>query len=244
MRIRAVLFDLDNTLAHRRHSIGAYAKVLVRHYANHLGTNDLPQVADLIAAQDKGGYLPADSPHPNIRTAVATALVERLQWRDHVEVSELAAHWVEHFPAQTVEMPGARILIEALRERGIPVPIISNGTQRSRERTVASLPFARHVSLLVSAEAAGWRKPNPRIFLQAAQLLMLDPGECMYVGDHPLNDVKGAESAGMKAVWLSGFHPWPQSEAAPVFSVDALGDILPLLDRDDCGSRFIGSAPC
>lgn len=243
MHIRAVLFDLDNTLAHRRRSIGAYAEVLVRHYANHLGTNDLAHVADLIAAQDNGGYLPTDSPHPNIRTAVATTLGERLQWRLPVDVSELAAHWVEHFPAQTVEMPGARLLIEALLERGITVAIISNGTQRSRERTVACLPFAEHVSLLVSSEAAGWRKPDPRIFLHAARLLELDPAECMYVGDHPINDVKGAESAGMKAVWLSGFHPWPNSEAAPLSSVCALVDILPLLDQANHTGNCASAGP-
>lgn len=60
----------------------------------------------------------------------------------------------------------------------------------------------------------------------------------MYVGDHPINDVKGAESAGMKAVWLSGFHPWPQSEAPPVSTVDALEDVLPLLDQANIGGRF------
>ncbi|UZJ58086.1 HAD family hydrolase [Pseudomonas sp. KU26590] len=243
MQIRAVLFDLDNTLVHRRQSIEAYAEVFVREYASHLGTHDFALIADLIAAQDNGGYLPTDSPYPNIRTAVATALGERLQWRLSVDVPELAAHWVEHFPAQTIEMPGAGILIEALLEQDITVAIISNGTQRSRQRTVARLPFAQHVKQLVSSEATGWRKPDPRIFLKAAQLLKLDPGECMYVGDHPINDIKGAESAGMKAVWLSGFHPWPHSETAPVFSVDALGDVLPLLDRTNSGGKFTSAGP-
>lgn len=235
MQIRAVLFDLDNTLVHRRQSIDAYAKVFVREYASHLSTHDFALIADLIAAQDNGGYLPTDSPYPNIRTAVATALGERLQWQLPVDVSEVAAHWVEHFPAQTVEMPGARLLIDALLKRGITVAIISNGAQRSRERTVARLPFAHHVTQLVSSQAAGWRKPDPRIFLHAAQLLKLDPGECMYVGDHPINDVRGAESAGMKAVWLMGFHQWPLPDTAPVSSVDALGDVLPLLDQAQRG---------
>lgn len=243
MHIRAVLFDLDNTLVHRRQSIDAYAEVFVREYASHLGSHDLALIADLIAAQDNGGYLSADSPHPTIRMAVASALVERLQWRLPVDVAELAAHWVELFPAQTVEMPGARTLIDTLLGHGITVGIISNGSERSRERTVARLPFARHVTHLVSSEAAGCRKPDPRIFLQAAQLLGLDAGECMYVGDHPINDVKGAESAGMKAVWLSGFHPWPQSEAAPVTTVDALVDVLPLLEQANSGGRFTRADP-
>lgn len=243
MPIQAVLFDLDNTLVHRRQSIDAYAGVFVRGYASDLRTHDFTFIADLIAAQDNGGYLPSDSPYPSIRTAVATALNEHLQWRRPADVSELAAHWVEHFPAQTVEMPGARLLIKALLERGVTVAIISNGTQRSRERTVARLPFAQRVKHLVSSEATGWRKPDPRIFLKAAELLKLDPGQCMYVGDHPINDIKGAESAGMKAVWLRGFHLWPHSEAAPVASVDTLGDVLPLLDRTNSAVKFTPAGP-
>lgn len=226
---KAVLFDLDNTLVHRRHSIDAYADVFVRHYASHLNIDDPALVAELIASQDNGGYLPADSPHPNIRTAVATALRELLPWRNAVDDAEMAAHWLEHFPAQTVEMPGAHTLIKALLERRITIAIISNGTQRSRERTLACLPFAQQVTLLVSSEAAGWRKPDPDIFLHTAHALRVDPDQCIYVGDHPINDVRGAASAGMTPVWLSGFHPWPQDEPPPAFRVDNLAQLLSLL---------------
>jgi putative hydrolase of the HAD superfamily len=232
MQPKAVLFDLDNTLVHRRRSIDAYADVFVRHYASHLNIDDPALVAELIASQDNGGYLPADSPHPNIRTAVASGLSELLHWRHPVNEAELAAHWVEHFPARTVEMPGAHTLIKALLERRITIAIISNGTQRSRERTLACLPFAQHVTLLVSSEAAGWRKPDPGIFLHAAQALGVEPGQCIYVGDHPINDVRGAASAGMTPVWLSGFHPWPQDEPHPAFRVDNLLDVLPLFGRN------------
>jgi putative hydrolase of the HAD superfamily len=42
----------------------------------------------------------------------------------------------------------------------------------------------------------GWRKPNPRIFLEAARQLNLTPGECAYVGDTVSRDVVGARRAG------------------------------------------------
>lgn len=230
MHPQAIFFDLDNTLTHRLQSIESYAGLFAKHYAAQLAVNGQAFIAEVIADQDNGGYLPADSDHANIRTAVASALCKRLQWRTPVPASELAEHWVEHFPTQAVEMPGANRLIETLVARGIKVAIISNGAWQSRKETLAHLPFRQHVSLLVSSESAGCRKPDPRIFLHAAQLLDVEPKQCLYVGDHPINDIKGAAAAGMSPVWLSGFHLWSEHEPPPPSSVEKLWDILSLLD--------------
>lgn len=168
MQPHVVFFDLDNTLTHRLRSIEAYAGLFARHFATHLGLNAQPLIAQVIADQDNGGYLPPDSAHPNIRTAVAVFLHDRLRWRTPVPVAELADHWFEHFPTQSLEMPGASLLIESLVARGVKVAIISNGARQSREATLAYLPFKYHVALLISSESAGYRKPDPRIFLHAA----------------------------------------------------------------------------
>lgn len=229
MQPHVVFFDLDNTLTHRLHSIEAYAGLFARHFATHLGLNARPLIAQVIADQDNGGYLPPDSIHPNIRTAVAVSLRDRLQWRTPVPVAELADHWFEHFPTQSVEMPGASHLIESLVARRIKVAIISNGARQSREATLAHLPFKRHVSVLISSESAGCRKPDPSIFLHAARTLRTAPGQCLYVGDHPINDVRGATAAGMSVVWLSGFHIWPEDEPPPLKQVGRLSRILSLL---------------
>lgn len=229
MHPQAVFFDLDNTLTHRLRSIESYASLFARHYAAQLGRNVQALIAQVIAEQDNGGYLPADSVYGNIRTAVASALRDRLQWRTPVPMAELAHHWLEHFPTQAVEMPGANSLIKTLVARGVKVAIISNGARQSREATLAHLSFNQHVSLLLSSESAGCHKPDPRIFLQAAQTLELDPQQCLYVGDHPINDIKGATAAGMSAVWLSGFHAWPEDEPPAAVRVERLSEILTLL---------------
>jgi putative hydrolase of the HAD superfamily len=233
MQPHVVFFDLDNTLTHRLRSIEAYSGLFASHFATHLGVNAQSLIAQVIADQDNGGYLPPDSVQPNIRTAVAVSLHERLRWRTPVPVAELADHWFEHFPTQSVEMPGASHLIESLVARGMKVAIISNGARQSREATLAHLPFKHHVSALISSESAGCRKPDPAIFLHAAQALGMAPEQCLYVGDHPINDVSGAMAAGMSAVWLSGFHVWPEDEPPPAVCVEKLLDILPTMHMQD-----------
>lgn len=44
-------------------------------------------------------------------------------------------------------------------------------------------------------------KPHPEIFERALQRLDVKAEECLYVGDHPENDVLGSEQVGILGVW-------------------------------------------
>jgi putative hydrolase of the HAD superfamily len=117
-------------------------------------------------------------------------------------------------------MDGAAALVSALAARHIVIGVVSNGADKSRVDTVAQLSFRRHIATVLSSERAGMRKPDSRLFAAAATELGFAHNECVFVGDHPLNDIAGALAAGMFAIWLNGFHPWPtdMAEAVPVAS--------------------------
>jgi FMN phosphatase YigB (HAD superfamily) len=48
----------------------------------------------------------------------------------------------------------------------------------------------------------GWRKPHKRIFEDALERLQVEAGEAIYVGDSPLEDIKGAEAADIRTVFV------------------------------------------
>lgn len=52
------------------------------------------------------------------------------------------------------------------------------------------------------SDEIGYGKPDPRIFLMAAEMLGLKPSSILHVGDNLENDVRGAQSAGMKTTIL------------------------------------------
>jgi len=56
-------------------------------------------------------------------------------------------------------------------------------------------------SILVSEEA-GWRKPHIKIFEETLKRLGTSAQEAVYVGDSPLEDIKGARDAGMKTIFV------------------------------------------
>lgn len=57
-------------------------------------------------------------------------------------------------------------------------------------------------AVLVSDEN-GWRKPHSRIFQDALGKLRANAEEAVFIGDSPLEDIKGARAAGMKTVFVS-----------------------------------------
>ena len=103
-------------------------------------------------------------------------------------------------------MSGALETLTRLTERGFHLGIISNGSLDSREKTVAATPFSNFIQQLVSSGQFGQKKPHPEIFLSTLEAAGFKPSQCLYVGDHPVNDIQGALSAGLHAVWLKGFH--------------------------------------
>ena len=228
MSPQAILFDLDNTLAHRDLSIASYAVRFAQDFGMRLVDADAGAIAALIVERDNGGYGVVGSPFATLREDIAAALAARLRWREPAAPAQLLDHWIAFFPLHAVEMPGASALLDHVAAMGIAIGIVSNGAESSRRELVQRLGFDRRIRTLVSSERAGARKPDGRIFELAARELDVPADRCWFVGDHPVNDIQGARDAGMRAVWLSGFHPWPD-DAVATTTIAALSDLAPML---------------
>jgi len=56
------------------------------------------------------------------------------------------------------------------------------------------------------------------------------PDECVYVGDHPRNDIEGAGKSGMRTVWIKVNQPWiPELTVRPHHKIERLPELLALL---------------
>ncbi|CAG9297931.1 HAD family hydrolase [Celerinatantimonas diazotrophica] len=204
--IKAIYFDLDNTLVDRIASIERFARTFVAHYSDYLVSVSWHKVASLIQQVDNGGYLAKGSKYKKIYEAIGCELRSSLLWSKEISSSEITTYWREQFPKSTVEMPGANRLLNWLFDNGYYIGIISNGSKLSRENTLKSTSFNGLISNLVSSEEFGVKKPNPDIFIKTANKAGFSPQECVYVGDHPVIDSQGALDAGMYSVLLTGFN--------------------------------------
>ncbi|WP_161599261.1 HAD family hydrolase [Reinekea blandensis] len=222
--IKAVLFDLDNTLTHRAQSIERYVARFLQDFQSRLKTVDPKSLFALISATDNGGYGRAGNPHPSIKASIAHRLHRELAWRSPPSEAALLDHWFHSFPTCAVLMPGALEILTELRKQNLPVAILSNGNDLSRQATVDALGLREFCVDVFSSDRLRLKKPDPATFRHVAEVLGIAPEACLMVGDHPTVDVCGAQSAGLSAVWLRGFHNWPEIHPMPI-SIDTLSQL-------------------
>lgn len=228
MTIRAVLFDLDNTLTHRDQSIAAYSRHLADHYQHQLQHDERNLIQSIIRRIDHGGYPKKEYlTHPSIAASVAYALQQELSWNSLPDLDELSQFWFQQFGLSAVAMPGAKSLLIELKQRGYKLAVISNGGHATRLNILQGLGFSHYFDAIVSSGLLGISKPNPEIFLHTSHQLGISAQHCLYVGDHPINDIQGATDAGMTAIWLEGFHD--AGEHRPINRIQNLAEIKQFL---------------
>jgi putative hydrolase of the HAD superfamily len=69
--------------------------------------------------------------------------------------------------------------------------------------SLSKLGINQFFSAIVVSDEKGWRKPHENIFQEALRRLRVTAKEAVFIGDSPLEDIKGAKALGMKTVFVS-----------------------------------------
>ncbi len=225
-KIRAVAFDLDNTLWEVGPVIARAEVLLVEWLEEHCPR--IPQrvsLADMRAAREQ---LAAEEPHKaHDFTYLRIAALAR-HARDCGYDEEIAHRAFEvFFAARNAIEPFAdvRPALERLRSR-YRLASLTNGNA-----DLHRIGIAAWFDVSLSSRDVGVAKPHSRIFQELAARLQLSPHEILYVGDEPDLDVTGPKAIGMKTAWMNrSGGAWPLQLAAADLAVadcaelaDALG---------------------
>lgn len=92
-------------------------------------------------------------------------------------------------------------VLTELRQNGLRLAVISNWDSRLPV-ILQGLGLDRHFEVTLVSALEGVEKPSPAIFERAVELLGVAREACLHVGDSPLDDYRGAESAGVMALLL------------------------------------------
>jgi putative hydrolase of the HAD superfamily len=129
-----------------------------------------------------------------------------------VDDAPIETLWEIYFAARnSVELyPDSLPALERITARW-PLASLTNGNA-DLQRIGIHAHFAHHVC----ARDSGVAKPDPRIFLTAAERLGVAPGQILHVGDDPAMDMAGARDAGLRTAWINreGL-PWPTGLGQP-----------------------------
>jgi len=147
---------------------------------------------------------------------------------------------LREYPSEVT--PEAKGLVRALNGEQFPVVVVSN-TSRSGRAWKSFLETAGGFRLgtVLTSTDIGVRKPDPRIFKEAARWLGLPPREVLHVGDRWTADVEGARGAGMGAALYRGLWPRYWDPAERDGDAPAGKHSTPVLDDLSEVRRILGS---
>ncbi len=118
---------------------------------------------------------------------------------------EKERRYQQEFLPNLALLPGLQEFLEKAYQLGIPMGIGSAAIPFNIDFVLDNLNIRHYFSAIVSADDVILSKPNPETFLKVAQLLNVEPTECLVFEDVP-KGVDAAENAGMKAVVITTTH--------------------------------------
>jgi putative hydrolase of the HAD superfamily len=174
--LKAVLFDLDNTLVDRD---DAFRRCVEEHFTG------VDVRAKLISLDRKG-----QGDRETLLNAWKRSGGNGLSLAG---LGELIAERLS--PDET--------LLEAIRSlaQNLAIGIVTNGGSQAQRRKMRAAGLDRVVpsqQVWISAEV-NLAKPDPEMFLLASRSLRVRPEECLFIGDYEPHDREGASAAGMRS---------------------------------------------
>lgn len=199
--IKAVLFDFDETLQDRTAAFEKYMDTFLKEFCPDIDEKEKEKRKEEMRVTGKGGYVNREEWY--------ASLVKSWGWTDAPSSKVLANHYDTKFGDHNVIFPNSVLLLKELKRRGYITGVITNGPSILQNHKMDTSGLRPYCDIVVVSGDVGVHKPDPALFEYTADKLGLPTEECLYVGDHPVNDIQGALSAGMKAVrmnwgWFKG----------------------------------------
>jgi putative hydrolase of the HAD superfamily len=231
-RVRAIFFDLDDTLLETHTAHREAVRLSCRRAAEvHTGwtgeqlVEAFTQAYRLLERQMEAGELHFSS----------QILFRTRTWEETLRSCGLPTDLGEELARVYLEerrkryrlyddVPGA---LPALAEE-YRLVLVTNGLGDLQREKIEAVGLDRWIPrIVISGEVGSW-KPDPGIFHRALEAAEVEPGEAVMVGDALERDVLGAQGLGIRTVWVRRYeHLEPHSEIHP----DAeLPDITRLAD--------------
>lgn len=196
--LKAIFFDLDNTLLDRNAAWEQYLSAWLHKH----GIANIEDELAILLQRDNWGY--------SSREDFGTFMMQRYGIADDPKtyITELVDTVVGMFGTISAEMAA---MVAACRQH-YTVGIITNGDTRIQTRKIDNCGIREYFAAdeIIISQSVGFGKPSKAIFDIAISPYGLHPEQCLYVGDHPINDIFGAAGAGWHTCWVSGARTFPE----------------------------------
>lgn len=212
-----IIFDMDGVLVNSEPVwMAVEQEIYLKYYGVHLTSSDFKdsagiRVDKLLATHHQRYSLP----------------MEDVPQRAIDVVSEVGRR-IELSP---IPMPGVFELLNTIKQYGLPMVVASSSPKQQIARVLDALNISDYFAHQVSAEGLINGKPNPAVFMLAAEKLGLSSEQCIVIED-AINGMVAAKAAEMKVIVM----PAPEQREDPRFTladaqVSGLNDVWEKIQR-------------
>jgi putative hydrolase of the HAD superfamily len=192
--IRAIVFDLDNTLV----DFMSMKKLAVKAAIDAMIDAGLPLDRDdaereIFAIYDREGI--------EYQRVLDDLLETRMGAVDHKILAAGIVAYRRAREAALVLYPHVTVTLMTLIKRGLKLGVVSDAPRREAWLRLCYLNLHHMFDVVVTYEDTGERKPSPAPFRLVLERLGVEPAEALMVGDWPERDVVGAMQLGMRTAF-------------------------------------------
>ena len=229
--IKAIIFDLDNTLV------------------DFMKMKDDAVTAALKAMIDAGLKMDLTEAHEKIYKIYKEEGIEFQEVFDHfleeccdtIDHKILAAGIVAYRKAREAALvlyPHVNYTLFGLMKRGLKLAVLSDAPRRQAWLRLCYLNLHHIFDVVVTFEDTGKRKPEPEPFQKVLELLDVEPGKALMVGDWPERDMTGAFQIGIRTAYArygDTYTRYDQEEPLDVqnadYKIDSISELLDIVDE-------------
>ncbi|MBI1798794.1 MAG: HAD-IA family hydrolase [Candidatus Eisenbacteria bacterium] len=222
--IRAIVFDLDNTLVDFMRMKGDAVNAAIEGMVD--AGLSLPRelVRERIDAiyQERGLEF----------QQVFDVMLEREfgQIDPRILASGILAYRRARASALTLYPHTQMTLLELVR-RGIRLGVVSDAPRMQVWLRVSELSLQHTFDAVVTFDDTGERKPSPAPFREVLSRLGVSPAEALMVGDWAERDVVGGRSLGMRTAFARYGDTFDTQESGADFDIDDIHELVGIVDR-------------
>jgi len=132
----------------------------------------------------------------------------------------------QEYTPHVVAIKGLESFLAELKSDGVNMAMATSATVEDIDFILNKIPIRDDFNEIVNSSMVGKPKPDPQIFLKAAELLEVPPERCVVFEDS-LAGIAAANAAGMKVVGITTGHPMDELRPLVDLVIDDYTSLTP-----------------
>jgi putative hydrolase of the HAD superfamily len=222
--IKAVLFDLDNTLIDFMKMKRACSEAAVRAMIESgLKIDEQKGVKILFDMYEKYGME---------NQSIFDKFIREIHGKlDYGMLAKAIIAYRRVKAGHLMPYPNAVKTLIKLKERGLKLGIVSDAPIKQAWLRLAELNLCDFFDVVVAKQPRTKMKPHAMPFKKALQTLGMEPAEILFVGDNPARDILGAKKLGMKTVLAKYGQVIYYSRVKADFEIEDISELVGIVDK-------------